>query len=314
MRWTPVFERVVNGPQSQYYSCYSYSCTSWAVFYRQDPAVLREKNQLSKQRIRCVFSSLLEHTNLSISRALKKVGLDAFNASKHASPGHGLYTTFRHTPRPDPTPSTSANPCTKLNIIHEYPHPTAIDPGLMESSPTRHQTVGRCDEPSAHSPDHSLSESGIPEAICVDNLANVTSMSARTVFNLAYIHDPSFVTVNALNGATFPAPGHDEAICRGMGGGVFELDGIFSVREKADLTDLMTDYAKFFDNPEVIQMKDSTRMCVPTLSRNGCNLVAKVSLWTSSRLISMLTVYWNRTPPLFVRYQVTRLSQSRPLV
>ncbi|PBL00324.1 hypothetical protein ARMGADRAFT_1159671 [Armillaria gallica] len=185
------------------------------------------------------------------------------------------YTLHSDTPRPDPTPSTSANPCTKLNIIHEYPHPTAIDPGLMESSPTRHQTVGRCDEPSAHSPDHSLSESGIPEAICVDDLSNATSMSARTVFNPAYIRDPSFVTVDALDGATFPAPGHDEAICRGIGGGVFELDGIPSVREKADLTDLVTDYAKFFDNPAVIQMKDSTRMCVPTLSRNGCNLVEK---------------------------------------
>ncbi len=138
-------------------------------------------------------------------------------------------------------------------------------------------------------------------------------MSARTVFNPAYIYDPS-VTVDALDGATFPAPGHDEAICRGMAGEVSDLDDLPSVRENADLTDLVTDYAKFFDNPEVIQMKDSTRMCAPTLSRNGCNLLEKASSWSSSRFISMLTVHWNRTPPLFVRYQDTRLSRSRPLV
>ncbi|SJL15655.1 uncharacterized protein ARMOST_19159 [Armillaria ostoyae] len=166
----------------------------WAA--KQDPAVLREKNRLSKQRI----------------RALKKVGLNAFDASKRASPGHGLYTTFRHTPRPDPTPSTSASLCTELNIIYENPHPTAIDPVLMESSPTRHQTVECCDEQGAHSPDHSLSESRIPEAICVDDPTNVTSTSARTVVDPAYIYDPSFVTGDALYGATFPASSNDEDI------------------------------------------------------------------------------------------------------
>ncbi|KAK0217566.1 hypothetical protein EDD85DRAFT_990671 [Armillaria nabsnona] len=214
----------------------------WAAM--QDPAVLREKNRLSKQRIR---------------------RLDWMHLTRRNAPRRAMtYTLHSDTPRPDPTPSTSANPCNKLNIIHEYPHPTAIDPGRMESSPTRHQTVGRCDKPSAHSPDHSLSESGIPEVICVDDLANA-SMSARTVFNPAYIRDPSFVTVDASDGATFPALGHDEAICRGIGGGVFELDGIPSVQEKADLTELVTDYAKFFDNLEVIQMKDSTRMCLDTV-------------------------------------------------
>ncbi|KAK0421481.1 hypothetical protein EV421DRAFT_1283092, partial [Armillaria borealis] len=187
-------------------------------------------------------------------------------------------TLHSDTPRPDPTPSTSANPCTELNIIYENPHPTAIDPVLMESLPTHHQIVECCDEQGAHSPDHSLSESGIPEAICVDDPTNVTSTSARTVVDPAYIYDPSFVTGDALYGATFHAPSHDEVIRGGMAGDISEFNDIPSVREEADHTDFVTDYAKFFDNPEVIQMKDSTRMCAPTLSRNGCNLVEKASL------------------------------------
>ncbi|KAK0468967.1 hypothetical protein IW261DRAFT_1573276 [Armillaria novae-zelandiae] len=252
----------------------------WAA--KQDPAVLREKNRLSKQK----------------NRALQKAGLDAAYVLQRVA--DGLYTTFRHVPRAYhslSTPSTSQMTSPESAFIsYGYPHPLTltIDPIPMESSPicdplcqaaelVSVEPVGCCDTSSIQSTNHSLTEPGMPEDIrdgdsgtrhSLPRLSNTTtSTTVRTVFDPAYIYDPSFVTGDAIYCEPIPVlcRNKDISICGSRE--VSELRDITSVGEKTDHMDLVTDYARFFKDPDVIQMKDSTRMCTPTLKRNGRNLV-----------------------------------------
>ncbi|KAK0468543.1 hypothetical protein IW261DRAFT_1573771 [Armillaria novae-zelandiae] len=252
----------------------------WAM--KQDPAVLREKNRLSKQK----------------NRALQKAGLDAAYALQRVA--DGLYTTFRHVPRAYhslSTPSTSQMTSPESAFIsYEYPHPLTltIDPIPMESSPicdplcqaaelVSVEPVGYCDTSSIQSTNHSLTEPGMPEDIrdgdsgtrhSLPRLSNTTtSTTVRTVFDPAYIYDPSFVTGDAIYCEPIPVPCHNKDISICGSREVSELRDITSVGEKTDHMDLVTDYVRFFKDPDIIQMKDSTRMCTPTLKRNGRNLV-----------------------------------------
>ncbi|KAK0471790.1 hypothetical protein IW261DRAFT_1571670 [Armillaria novae-zelandiae] len=239
----------------------------WAA--KQDPAVLHEKNRLSKQK----------------NRALQKAGLDVAYALQRVA--DGFLSTL----------STSQMTSPKSAFIsYEYPHPLTltIDPLPMESSPicdplcqaaelVSVEPVGCCDTLSIQSTNHSLTEPGMPEDIhdgdsrtrhslpCLSNAT--TSTTVHTVFDLAYIYDPSFVTGDAIYCEPIPVPccNKDIYICGSCE--VSELHDITSVGEKTDHMDLVTDYARFFKDPDIIQMKDSTRMCTPMLKRNRHNLV-----------------------------------------
>ncbi len=201
--------------------------------------------------------------------------------------GPCLYTTFR-TFKLEPN-----YPPASISFV-PYQLPPCHDK-VYTDQPTSQASASDCHNSSPSSPASYGSSSFQQSKVVIGSSSADGKIKAPPfAFDPAYIYDPSFVDGGTCNrtedtslrldsdGSSRPLP----SLNKQRAPVTEAYDSIdsqnFSVCGYA--TDLVAPFRHLFRDPEVVTMKDSTRLCAPSLYRHGKNLVEEVNLLPLHRL------------------------------